>query len=202
MGQIGLRSFTVVAFLSVFMGAGKNFNSVKGYSFLHDYGKADAAAIHSITGETFSKTRAGSPAAQGTFTWTRKLKTDYTTLEPTPDKSSLNAGLTSPSPSYMKSIFGAPGQLSNNCSSITNANFRKLIVTESVGSFRVTGFKSTVATVRQILNKVKLEKPDLYEQLGTEGMLCVRKVGVTVPIRENSTLRKIQVPETTIFRSN
>ena len=43
MHQIGLRSFTVVAFLSVFMGAGKNFNSVRGYSFLHDYGKADAA---------------------------------------------------------------------------------------------------------------------------------------------------------------
>ncbi|MEH2389205.1 MAG: hypothetical protein V7K14_26240 [Nostoc sp.] len=43
MAQIGLRSFTVVAFLSVFMGGAKNFNSVRGYSFLHDYGKADAA---------------------------------------------------------------------------------------------------------------------------------------------------------------
>jgi len=26
--------------------------------------------------------------------------------------------------------------------------------------------------------------------------------GITVPIRENSTLRNFQVPETTIFRSN
>jgi len=32
--------------------------------------------------------------------------------------------------------------------------------------------------------------------------LLLDVMGVTVPIRENSTLRKFQVPETMIFRSN
>jgi len=98
------------------------------------------------------------------------------TLEPKPDRRSINLGLTFPSPNYMKSVLGVPGQLSADCSSVTNANLKKLIVTESVGSFRVTGLKPAVFTIRRVLDKVKIAKPDLYKQLGTEGMLCVRKV--------------------------
>ena len=97
-------------------------------------------------------------------------------LEPKPDKNSINSGLTSPPPSYMRSVLGVPGQLSNNCSSVTNANLKKIIVTENIGSFKVTGLKPAVFTVRRALDKVRIEKPDLYKQLGTEGMLCVRKV--------------------------
>ena len=76
----------------------------------------------------------------------------------------------------MKATLGIPGQLSENCSSVSNTNLKKLIVTKSVGSFRVTGLKPAMSAIRRVLDKVKTEKPDLYEQLGTEGMLCVRKV--------------------------
>jgi hypothetical protein len=76
----------------------------------------------------------------------------------------------------MKRVLGTPGQLSENCSFMTNPNLKKLIVTESVGPFRVTGLKPAILAIRRALDKVKTEKPNLYQQLGTEGMLCVRKI--------------------------
>ena len=97
-------------------------------------------------------------------------------MEPKLNQSSINPELTSPAPNYMKATLGIPGQLSENCSSVSNTNLKKLIVTKSVGSFRVTGLKPAVSAIRRVLDKVKTEKPDLYEQLGTGGMLCVRKV--------------------------
>lgn len=115
-------------------------------------------------------------AIRGTNTLAQTPATDYTILQPKPSKASINQGLTSPSPAYMKSALGVPGQLSVDCSPVTDTNLKKLIVTESVGPFRVTGLKPAVATIRRIFEKVKQENPDLYQQLGTEGMICVRKV--------------------------
>jgi D-alanyl-D-alanine carboxypeptidase len=100
----------------------------------------------------------------------------YTDLEPTPVRNSLNPVLKSPPPSYVKSVLGLPGELSDNCSPVTNSNLKKLMVTASVGPFRVTGLRPAVSAIRRVFDQVKTDKPDLYQQLGTEGMLCVRKV--------------------------
>jgi hypothetical protein len=124
---------------------------------------------------------------------------DYSMSSPKPDRNSINSDLTSPTSDYMKSTLGVPGQLTTDCSPVTNSNLRKLIVTESVGSFKVTGLKPAVSVIRQIFEKVKTEKPELYKQLGTAGMLCVRKVrggsnfsnhswGTAVDIRVNGKL--------------
>jgi hypothetical protein len=101
---------------------------------------------------------------------------DYTALNPKPDRSTINSGLTATSPSYMKSVLGVPGALSEDCSSVTNSNLKKLMVTDDVGPFRATGLRPAVNTLKNIFARVEAENPDLYSQLGTAGMLCVRKV--------------------------
>lgn len=124
---------------------------------------------------------------------------DYSVISTKPDRNSINSGLVSPTPDDMKSSLGLPGKLTTDCSSITNANLRSLMVTESVGPFRLTGLRPAISTIRRIFDKVKIEKPELYKQLGTEGMLCVRKVrggsnfsnhswGTAVDIRFNRKL--------------
>ena len=104
------------------------------------------------------------------------LAQDYSTKIPLPDNNSINQGLTSPSPSYMKSALGIPGQLAIDCSPVTNTNLKRLIVVKSVGSFRVSGLKPAVSAIQRIFDKVKAEKPRLYQQVGTAGVLCVRKI--------------------------
>ncbi|MBW4599868.1 MAG: M15 family metallopeptidase [Calothrix sp. FI2-JRJ7] len=101
---------------------------------------------------------------------------DYIRLEPTPKKESINQGLTSPSPQYMKAVLGVPGALTENCSPVTNSHLSKLIVTEDVGPFKVRGLKPAVGALKRIFGTVKQKNPELYSQLRTAGMLCVRKV--------------------------
>jgi hypothetical protein len=100
--------------------------------------------------------------------------TDYSQLVAIP--SPINSGLTSTSATYMKGVLGVPGALTEDCSAVTNANLKKLIVTDNVGPFKVTGLKPAVNSLKRIFAKVKQDKPELYKQLGTAGMLCVRKV--------------------------
>lgn len=101
---------------------------------------------------------------------------DYSRLSSTPRSSRINPGRTSPKAKFMKGVLGTPGALTTNCSSVTNSRLRKRMVTESVGPFRVTGLKPAVNELKVIFSRVKREKPALYSQLGSAGMLCVRKV--------------------------
>lgn len=101
---------------------------------------------------------------------------DYTKLQPKPSASSINTGKTSPSPSYMKGVLGVPGALTTDCSAVTNNTLKKKIVTKNVGPFTVTGLKPAVEAVERVFAAVKRDKPALYSQLGTAGMVCVRKV--------------------------
>lgn len=66
------------------------------------------------------------------------------------------------------------GQTSNT--SLTRCLVCGWLVTESVGPFRVTGFKPAVAHLRASLNKVQARKPALFAALGSAGMLAVRHV--------------------------
>ncbi|MFB8792502.1 MAG: M15 family metallopeptidase [Potamolinea sp.] len=103
--------------------------------------------------------------------------TDYSQLVAIP--SPINSGMTPTTATYMKSVLGVPGALTTDCSAVTNANLKKLMVLDKdsdVGPFKVTGLKPAVNALKGIFAKVKQDKPELYNQLGTAGMLCVRKV--------------------------
>ncbi|MBD3885227.1 M15 family metallopeptidase [Phormidium tenue FACHB-886] len=101
---------------------------------------------------------------------------DYSALEAKPARESINQGLTSPSAAVMQGLLGTPGALTENCSSVTNSNLKRLIVTQNVGPFTATGLKPAIETLRDIFAAVQREKPKLFSQLGSAGMLCVRKV--------------------------
>jgi hypothetical protein len=90
--------------------------------------------------------------------------------------SGINVGLSSARPDTMVSILGKPCTPTENCSPVTNPDVKKLIVTKNVGPFTVTGLTPAIEVLERIFAKVKQEQPDLYQQLGTAGMLCCRKV--------------------------
>jgi hypothetical protein len=136
---------------------------------------------NSIKFKTTCMYSGGQAIAEVNSIWQRTVKSttshvEYTTLQPKPDRNSINQGLTPPSPKFMEDNLGTPGKLSANCTPMTNANLKKLMVREDVGPFKVEGLKPAVAAIRRIFDKVKIEKPELYKQLNTDGMLCVREV--------------------------
>jgi hypothetical protein len=102
----------------------------------------------------------------------------------------------------MIEILGEPGNLTENCSPVTNQKVKKLLVTDKVGLFTVTGLKPAVEALKRIFTKVKEEKPELFKQLGTAGMLCCRKVrngsgfsnhswGTAIDLKISSELDKV-----------
>jgi hypothetical protein len=50
------------------------------------------------------------------------------------------------------------------------------IVTKTIGKFKVTGMSKAVDCLARALTKVQSQKPDLYNALGSSGMLCCRAI--------------------------
>jgi len=48
------------------------------------------------------------------------------------------------------------------------------MVTQSLGSFNVTGFRLAIESLRVAFTQVQREQPAVYSALGTAGMLCCR----------------------------
>jgi hypothetical protein len=104
------------------------------------------------------------------------IPSNLAALVPVPPPDQINVGLTSATPSFMLGVFGIPGNLTEDCSPITNSRLRRLLVTDDVGPFRVTGLRPAVAALKRIFSKVKQEKPQVYAEVKTAGMLCCRKI--------------------------
>ena len=102
---------------------------------------------------------------------------DNRVWEPEPLPNSINQGLTSPTATFLISELGVPGALNDDCTYVvTDPKIKNQIVTEDVGPFKVTGLKPAVSAIRRVFQKVKIADRELYNQLTTEGMLCIRKV--------------------------
>ncbi len=76
----------------------------------------------------------------------------------------------------MLAVLGTPGALTQNCSPITNAHLKTLLVTQNVGPFSVTGLKPAVEALTRVFAAIKAQKPALYAVLTTPGMTCCRLV--------------------------
>ena len=97
--------------------------------------------------------------------------------QPVATPQGVNAGLNSARQATMKAVLGNPrSTYSQACQSITNPVLAKLVVTENVGPFRVTGLKPAVDSIRAVFADIAKEQPDVYAALGTAGMLCVRNI--------------------------
>ncbi|HVT11919.1 MAG TPA: M15 family metallopeptidase [Fimbriimonadaceae bacterium] len=97
-------------------------------------------------------------------------------LVPTPPRSDMNTGLSPARHQTMIDVLGRPGELTKDCSEPTNQGLIALIETKDVGPFRVTGIKPALEDLAAIFAAVKKNNMELYNLLGTAGMLCVRAV--------------------------
>lgn len=89
----------------------------------------------------------------------------------------INTGYSSCKASTLKEFIGTPREkFTKDCMPVTNPAMKAKMVTEDVGPFRVTGHKQAVASLRKVFAEVKLKRPDLYDAVGSAGMLCVRLV--------------------------
>jgi len=102
---------------------------------------------------------------------------DFTETLPKPDPNTVNIGLKSPAVSFITSLLGNPrNDYTGQCQPVTLARLKAKMVTQSVGPFRATGHVAAIESLKEILDQVKQEVPDLHALLGTAGMLCARKV--------------------------
>jgi D-alanyl-D-alanine carboxypeptidase len=101
-------------------------------------------------------------------------------LDPIPISSltGLNSGLHSCPSSTMITLMGAPLEplVQNECRNDNAAPAVKaLLATRQITPrFKLRGIKPALDSVEAVLAKVNAARSDLIEQLGTEGMLCVR----------------------------
>lgn len=97
-------------------------------------------------------------------------------LIPRPSALSINTGLSFCRQSTLLKALGKPGKLTRDCSPVTGAKVKALLVTENVGPFRVTGIRPAVDTLKRIFIAVKEMEPEVYEQVKTAGMTCCRAI--------------------------
>ncbi len=116
-------------------------------------------------GSTDASTLNTAPTAAATI--------DYTAIVAIP--TGINDGLTSANQTTMLSAFGNPGTPDPGCGT-SSAALQPLMKTANVGPFRVTGFGPAVDALTRVFAAVQTALPDLYQLLGTQGMLCVRYV--------------------------
>ena len=106
---------------------------------------------------------------------------NYLELIPKPKASVVNVGLTSPKLATLRRTLGEPrATYTGSCQPVTGP-FGNRIVTQSVGPFKATGIDVAVSALKDVLQTVKQEVPDLYAILGTAGMTCARKVKLRQP---------------------
>lgn len=99
---------------------------------------------------------------------------DLSVLLPVPPSNSINTGLHSAQEATMLAKFGRPGALSAECSEITNNALKHRIITRNLGHFSVTGLDVAVHDLEAIFEEVRQHRPDVFNAVRTEGMLCCR----------------------------
>jgi hypothetical protein len=105
-----------------------------------------------------------------------------------PIPSGINPGLNAARQITMKTLLGNPrGSFARDCQPVTNPVLRSLIRTEDVGPFRVTGLAPAVEILRAVFADIRRDEPEVFEALGSSGMLCARLVrGSAVSISNHS----------------
>lgn len=93
---------------------------------------------------------------------------------PIPPKDVMNPGLSAVSDAVMRKKFGRPGALTKDCSDPTSPFRKRVRFGVDVGPFKVNGLDFAVESLMQIFTEVKTQLPDVYADVKTAGVLCVR----------------------------
>jgi hypothetical protein len=90
-----------------------------------------------------------------------------------PPKENMNRNLSPAREQTMLQVLGKPGRLTRDCSDPTGA-FARRVVVRNVGPFKVQGLDFAVDSLERIFAEVKVAHPDVFAEVKTEGLLCVR----------------------------
>ncbi len=93
---------------------------------------------------------------------------------PIPPKDTININLSSVTEDTMLKKFGKPGELTKDCSDPTGKVKKLLKSKVNVGPFEVSGLGFAVDSLEQLFNEVRQQLPELFAEVKTDGMICVR----------------------------
>ena len=94
-----------------------------------------------------------------------------------PIPAGINTGLNGARQMTMTTLMGSPrGNFTKDCQPVTNPTLRALITTANVGPFKVTGLTPAIDSLRQVLAEIQQAQPQVFEGIGTAGMLCARLI--------------------------
>jgi hypothetical protein len=89
----------------------------------------------------------------------------------------FNAGITQPGNRAMLEILGRPrDSFSQTCQGVTDPRLKLLLDTRQIGTFKVTMIRPALDSLERIMTRLKQSDPDIYDQVGTAGALCVRNI--------------------------
>ena len=101
----------------------------------------------------------------------------YTDHLPLPARNAVNIGIRPVSNRAVIARLGMPrDSFSQDCQPPTNQAFKRMVVTQDAGPFRVTGLRPAVESLTAVFAEVRRVHPDLHGKLGTAGMMCCRHV--------------------------
>ena len=103
------------------------------------------------------------------------MATDWTEPVPIPPKERMNPNLTPAREDTMLARFSKPGPLTKDCSP-PSATFAREVISgvRLTPNLRVSGLKLAVASLQQVFREIEQTVPEVFSQLRTAGMLCVR----------------------------
>jgi hypothetical protein len=94
-----------------------------------------------------------------------------------PIPGNINPGVSPAHQITMKALLGLPrGSFGKDCQPVTHPVLKNLIVVDKVGPFKVQGLKPAVDSLKGVLADIRNEQPEIFEALGSSGMLCARLV--------------------------
>jgi hypothetical protein len=99
---------------------------------------------------------------------------DLSDRVPIPPKDTTNIGLSSATEAAMLKKFGKPGKLTEDCSDPVGKFKKRIKFGVDVGPFKVSGLDFAVESLKQIFVEVHQQLPVVFDEVKTEGVLCVR----------------------------
>jgi hypothetical protein len=93
---------------------------------------------------------------------------------PIPPKDTMNTNLSPANESTMLHKLGKPGNLTKDCSDPFPDFKKRLKFGVDVGPFKVSGLDFAVESLRQIFAEVQQQLPQVFAEVKSDGMLCVR----------------------------
>lgn len=89
----------------------------------------------------------------------------------------INSRLNAARQLTMKTLLGNPrGSFAKDCLPVTNPTLKKLVKTDDVGPFLVTGLAPAIESLKEVIADIRREEPEIHASLGSAGMLCARLV--------------------------